>query len=72
MKKYLIYTVNDTDPFVVETEEDLLSRFSYESDCGEKTMLIKHRKEIIGVGTKEFTVMLNLNNIVSITTSEKV
>lgn len=71
MKKYLIYTVNDTDPFVVETEEDLITKFN-EKIVNEKTMLIKHRKEIIGMGLTEFTVMLNLRNIVSITTSEQV
>lgn len=28
MKKYLIYTTNSTEPFVVETEEDLIDEFS--------------------------------------------
>ena len=70
MKKYLIYTTNSTEPFVVETEEDLITLFS---DCwymGEP-MYIEHKKDLTGLGTYKYDVLLNVNNIVSITTSEK-
>lgn len=72
MKKYLIYTTNSTEPFVVETEEDLMARFVRTIESGEKTMFIKHNKDLIGMGTYKYDVLLNVNNIVSITTSEKV
>lgn len=72
MKKYLIYTTNSTEPFVVETEEDLIDQFSYILSAGEQTLYIEHKKDLIGMGTYKYQVMLNVNNIVSITTSEKV
>ncbi len=72
MKKYLIYTTNSTEPFVVETEDDLINEFSYTLSAGEQFMYIEHEKDLIGMGTYKYQVMLNVNNIVSITTSEKV
>lgn len=72
MKKYLINTTNSTEPFVVETEEDLLTKFAYTMELGEVTMLIEHTKDIGGIGKYKYHVMMNVNNIVSITTSEKV
>lgn len=72
MKKYLIYTTNSTEPFVVETEEDLITEFTRTIELGEVTMFIEHRKDLIGMGTYKYQVMLNVENIVSITTSEKV
>lgn len=72
MKKYLIYTTNSREPFVVETEDDLLTRFTYTMELGEVTMLIQHTKDLPGLGTYKYNVMMNVNNIVSITTSEKV
>lgn len=71
MKKYLIYTINSTEPFVVETEENLINEFSYAMSRGEQVLYIRHRKELIGLGKHEYYVLLNVNNIVSITTSEK-
>lgn len=71
MKKYLIYTVNDTEPFVVETEEDLINELSYALSAGEQALYIKHTKNLMA-GTFNYEVILNVNNIVSITTSEKV
>lgn len=71
MKKYLIYTTNSTEPFVVETEEDLINEFSYTLSAGEQFMFIEHKKDLIGMGTYKYQVILNVNNIVSITTSEK-
>lgn len=72
MKMYFIETVNNTEPFVVETEEDLITRFTYTIELGEVTMLIQHKKDLPGLGTYKYNVMMNVNNIVSITTSEKV
>lgn len=72
MKQYLIYTINDTKPFVVETEEDLITTFTRTLELGEVTMFVEHKKELTGFGTRKYLVMLNVNNIVSITTSEKV
>lgn len=71
MKKYLIYTTNSTEPFVVETEEDLIDDFSYALSSGEQFLYIEHKKVLIGLGTYNYQVMLNVNQIVSITTSEK-
>lgn len=71
MKKYLIYTTNSTEPFVVETEEDLIDEFSNMMLRGYPTMKIKHKKDLIGMGTYKYEVLLNVNQIVSITTSEK-
>lgn len=72
MKKYLIYTVNDTEPFVVETEEDLIKRFDDALFYDHRLIYINHKKDVLGLGTYKYKVLLNVNNIVSITTSEKV
>ena len=72
MKKYLIYTTNSTEPFVVETEEDLIEAFARAIELGEATMFIEHKKDLVGMGTYKYEVLLTVNNIVSITTSEKV
>ena len=72
MKKYLIYTTNSTEPFIVETEEDLITRFKRAIELGEETIYIQHNKDLIGMGIYKYNVLLNVNNIVSITTSEKV
>lgn len=72
MKKYLIYTTNSTEPFVVETDKALMAKFVRTIESGEKTMFIQHNKDLIGMGTYKYNVLLNVNNIVSITTSEKV
>ena len=72
MKKYLIYTTNSTEPFIVETEEDLITRFIRTIELGEETIYIQHNKDLIGMGTYKYEVLLTVNNIVSITTSEKV
>lgn len=71
MKKYSIYTTNSTEPFVVETEEDLILEFSDCWSMGEP-LYIQHKKDLIGLGTYKYDVLLNVNNIVSITRSEKV
>lgn len=72
MNKYLIYTTNSTEPFVVETEEELIEAFSRTIKLGEATMFIEHEKDLVGMGTYKYYVMMNVNNIVSITRSEKV
>lgn len=72
MKKYLIYTTNSTEPFVVETEEDLIKEFRLVLNSNYQFMRIEHKKELLGMGTYKYNVILNVNNIVSITTSEKV
>lgn len=72
MKKYSIYTTNSTDPFVVETEEDLIDKYLRVIQSGDKSLVIQHKKDLIGIGTYKYNVLLNVNNIVSITTSEKV
>lgn len=72
MKKYLIYTTNSTEPFVVETEEDLIDKYLKTLSCSGNVMYIQHKKDLVGMGTYKYNVLLNVNNIVSITTSEKV
>lgn len=71
MKKYLIYTTNSTEPFIVETEEHLIHKYLRTIQSGDKSLLIEHKKDLIGMGTYKYQVMLNVNQIVSITTSEK-
>lgn len=71
MNKYLIYTTNSTEPFVVETDEDLIEAFARTINLGEATMFIEHKKDLVGMGTYKYYVMMNVNNIVSITRSEK-
>lgn len=71
MKKYLIYTTYSTEPFVIETDRELIILFERALELGEKTMFIQHKKDLVGMGTYKYEVMLNVNNIVSITTSEK-
>lgn len=72
MKKYSIYTTNSTEPFLVETEEDLIDKYLRVIQSGDKSLVIQHKKDLIGIGTYKYNVLLNVNNIVSITTSEKV
>lgn len=72
MKKYLIYTTNSTEPFMVETEEDLIDKYLKILQSSGNVMFIQHNKDLIGMGTYKYDVILNVNNIVSITTSEKV
>lgn len=72
MKKYSIYTTNSIDPFVVETEDDLIGNYVKILLSSGKVMFIQHKKDLIGMGTYKYDVILNVNNIVSITTSEKV
>lgn len=72
MKKYLIYTTNSTEPFVVETDRELITIFKRAIELGEETIYIQHKKDLIGMGTYKYEVLLTVNNIVSITTSEKV
>lgn len=72
MKKYLIYTTNSAEPFVVETDRELITLFKRAIELGEETIYIQHTKDLIGMGTYKYEVLLTVNNIVSITTSEKV
>lgn len=68
----MIYTTNDTEPFIVKTDEDLITTFTRTLEIGEVTMFITHERDLLGMGTYKYNVMLNVNNIVSITTCEKV
>jgi hypothetical protein len=72
MKKYSIYTTNSTEPFLVETDRELITLFKRAIELGEESIYIQHKKELIGMGTYKYEVLLTVNNIVSITTSEKV
>lgn len=72
MKKYSIYTTNSIEPFLVETEEDLIDKYLKTLRSSGNVMYIQHKKDLIGMGTYKYNVLLNVNNIVSITTSEKV
>ena len=71
MKKYLVYTTNSTEPFVVETEEDLIDKYLQTLRSSGNVLFIQHKKDLIGLGTYKYNVLLNVNQIVSITTSEK-
>lgn len=57
---------------MVETEEDLIDKYLEAMQSGDKSLVIQHTKDLIGMGTYKYEVMLNVDNIVSITTSEKV
>lgn len=72
MKKYSIYTTNSAEPFIVETEEDLIDKYLQTLYFGGNVLRIQHTKDLIGMGTYKYDVLLNVNQIVSITTSEKV
>lgn len=72
MKKYLIYTTNSTEPFVVETEENLIDEYLKILRSSDNIMFIKHKKDLIGRGTYKIDMLLNVNQVVSITTSENV
>lgn len=72
MKKYLIYTTNSTEPFMVETDRNLIVLFEHAREYSEETMFIQHTKDLSGRGTYKIDIILNVNQIVSITTSEKV
>lgn len=72
MKKYLIYTTNSTEPFVVETEKDLIDEYLQILYFEGSLLLIQHQKDLSGRGTYKIDMLLNVNQIVSITTSEKV
>jgi hypothetical protein len=72
MKKYSIYTTNSIEPFLVETEEDLIDEYLKTLRSSGNVMFIQHKKDLIGMGTYKYDVLLNVNQIVSITTSEKV
>ena len=54
----------------VETEKDLIKEFCYAWNAGEP-LYVEHKKELLGLGTYKYSVMMNVNNIVSVTTSEK-
>lgn len=71
MREYMIYTVNDTEPIIVKTEEDLVRKFKDALYFDDGFLQIDHIKEVIG-GTFNYKVALNLDNIVSITTKEKI
>lgn len=71
MTEYTIYTTNDSEPFIVNTDEDLISTFTRTIEIGEETMFIAHEKDLIH-GKFKYRVMLNVNQIVSISTREKV
>lgn len=70
MKKYLIYTTAQVEPFEVETDRDLISKFNLYLENGWKDFEITHIKENM-MGKFKYRVILNVDNIVSITTSEK-
>lgn len=72
MKEYMIYTTNDSEPFIVKTDEDLQDKFKTSMANMVKYMEIKHSKDLLGLGKYTYKVLLNVDNIVSISTREKV
>lgn len=71
MTEYMIYTTNDTEPFIVKTGEDLWTKFELKLRAGKKAMWIIHEKETM-YGHFQYDVLLNVDNIVSISTRKKV
>lgn len=71
MKKYLIYTTAQVEPFEVETDRDLIGKFKQHLEHEYKDFEITHIKENM-MGKFKYRVLLNVDNIVSITTSEKI
>lgn len=72
MKEYMIYTTNDTEPFIVKTDEDLQDMFECALGFDRRFMNVAHEKDLTGMGTYQYNVVLNVDNIVSISTREKV
>lgn len=72
MKEYMIYTTNDSEPFIVNTDEDLQYMFECALGLDRRFMNVTHEKHLTGMGTYKYNVVLNVDNIVSISTREKV
>lgn len=71
MREYMIYTTNDSEPFIVNTDEDLQGDFKTCVSNMFPFMEIKHTKQLMS-GTFNYNVVLNVDHIVSISTREKV
>lgn len=71
MTKYRIYTTNDTKPFIIETNGDLLNDYIHAMEFNHPTMSIWHKKDMQALGVYKYRVVLNTHQIVSITTVEK-
>ena len=71
MTKYLIYTSNDIEPFVIETDEDLFDKYIHAMNRNQPTLFIKHEKNLDELGFYKYKVLLNTQQIVSITEEKK-
>lgn len=71
MKTYTIYTTGSSEPLVIEVDYDLLEMYKTDVRFGVETFTIKYYKDHIGIGRCKHEVVLNMRNIVSISTSEK-
>jgi hypothetical protein len=70
MTEYTIYTTNDSEPFIVNTDEDLQEYFKTCLTNMIPYMEIKHTKKLMS-GVFNYDVVLNVDQIVSISTREK-
>lgn len=50
MTKYRIYTTNDTKPFIIETNGDLLNDYIHAMEFNHPTMSIWHKKDMQALG----------------------
>ena len=71
MTKYRIYTTNDTEPFVIETDEDLFDKYIHAMDRNQPTMFVRYDDDMHELGVYMCEVVLNTHQIVAITTSKK-
>lgn len=70
MTKYLIYTTAQVEPFEVIVDYDITTLIGKAVENESKFVRITHTKENM-MGSFKYDVLLNLENIVSITTSKK-
>ena len=71
MTKYLIYTSNDIEPFVIETDEDLFYKYIHAMDRNQPTMFVRYDDDMREIGLYNCKILLNTHQIVAITTTAK-
>ena len=71
MDKYLIYTTNDTEPLVIETNRDLQVDYISAMNQNLPVMYFKYKQDMHELGVYMCEVVLNTHQIVAITTSKK-
>nr|DAF84386.1 MAG TPA: hypothetical protein [Caudoviricetes sp.] len=71
MTTYTIYTTGSKDPFTFNVDYDLISTYKDSAYLTKPTLTVEYMKDHLGMGVYKHTVILNMNNIVSISKAEK-